>query len=693
MQILKKMKSIWAIPLLGVFISTSALAVSPKEAGQKGMDFITQAAVDWQNARGGSSSSCFACHTQGLTMWGASIGTARGYSVDQQHLAELVKTVVREQDNDDLWRHHGGNIAPVMTSAIASSGLAYYDRSIATDAQETFLSGAEVLLSKQEDNGSWISDGRWKSSGSEVFRFDSHHSVTAMAIISMRRAFEITKAPRFRDAYEKAAQWLKTQYPFDPQSITYKMAGLIEGQVDKSDESVQEILTELVGRQNPDGGFGYRIGSASSSYQTGAAVFAMRLGGLASNHSSVKKGVEYLLSTQRADGSWPRGVANINRNDKIASNMWAVLALGEFGEFGVDIVATPEGQELEAFSDNPQIITYQFEVTNTGNSEQPDTFDIHLSGGYPGFPAAIDTSSLTLASGETQVVNFTMFAPSNLPYGFPVTHSVMATSQLNPDTFSITSVTSATPPPPPSAGHNTNVMFIEGQNLSIDTNHNARLSVHVIDTVTNSFVVGSDDPTQSIGNVSFFVGGVNIGGDNDADGDGVYEIEWTPGYEWSTLGTQSLLVTYSGIDRPEPQSDLLFSFAITGMYIVKAPVTPEVIASDAFADIAEIVSVLPPNSIPALFNHYRHAQDEINSAINALAAGDSLAAKEFLNEAIARLVEASDKTNKERCSAQKSGGKNAKKGGKECLDDAVADLTIAQISMIIVSLEEAISLL
>ncbi|MCY7296646.1 hypothetical protein [Alteromonas sp. a30] len=693
MKFLKQLKLHWCIPFLGMLFSSYSLALTPKEAGQKGMDFITKAAVDWQNARGGSDRSCFACHTQGLSIWGASIGTTRGYTVNQQHLAELVKTIVREQDADDLWRHHGGNIAPTMTTAIASSGLAFYDRSVATDAQQTFLSGAEKLWSRQEASGRWVSDGVWKNHSSEVFRFDNNSSVTAMSIITMRRAFEITKAPKYEESYLKAVEWLKGVQPSDTQSLGYKMAGLIEGKVPKSDAAIQSVITTLKARQNPDGGFGVYQGRASSSFQTGVAVYALRLGGLTSTDSAVSRGVAYLLNSQRADGSWPVGAAQISANDRVASNMWAVIALGEFGEFGVDIQATPEGQELLAFSDTHQIINYVFTVTNTGNAETPETFDIKLSGGYPGFPAALDKSVVTLASGESNDIHFTMFAPPNLPFGFPVTHSVMATSQARSETFAITSVTSATPPPPPAVGHNTNVMFIEGENLVIDTNDTVRLAVHVIDTQTNSFVVGSSDPNQSIGNVSFFVGGVNIGGDNDADGDGVFEISWTPGYNWSSLGDQSLLVTYSGIDKPEPQSDLLFSFAISAINIEAAPVTPEVIAEEVLADIADVVALLPVNASPAVFNHYQSAQDAINAALEALLVGDSAAAIGFFEDAILSLQDAISKTDKERCSANKNTGKKGNKGGKDCIEDDLADLTIMQINSVIEVIRQAIALI
>lgn len=683
-----------SILLLGMvfIIAGNASALTAKEAGQKGMDFLTKAAVDWQNRHGGSN-ACFACHTQGMSMLGASIGMSKGYTVNDSHLSQLVQNVVRNQSSDGLWYHSGSHHKGLMSS-IASAGLAFYDRNVSTDKQSSLITGADALLRIQQSEGYWLSNTDWGSDPRDILRMDNKASTTSLAIITLRRAFEVTRALKYETAYKKAAAWLEGTSPDDTQSLGFKMMGLSEAQYVNDSATVVANVNEILSRQNSDGGFGIQRDWPSSAYQTGVAVYSLRLAGLTSSDSRISRGISWLLARQNADGSWPIAPANLSSGDKVAPNMWPVIALGEFGELGVEIKATPEGQMMEAFSDAEQIITYTFTVTNTGNSELPDTFDLQLSGGYPGFPAAIDASTLTLASGESQDVPFTMFAPANLPFGFPVTHSLTATSQTNSDTFAITSVTSATPPPPPAVGHNTNVLMIAGQNLSMTTMDTARIAVHVIDTVTNSFVIGSSDPAQSIGNVNFFVGGVSIGGDNDADGDGVFEIEWTPGWDWSNLGAQSLLITYSGIDKPEPQSDLLFSFAITDINIEKAPITPEIIADEAIVNIGEIIDILPIDvTSPAIFNHFNQAIDALNLALEAYNNGDvSTALVEFQN-AINKLYDGIAKVEKERCSATKSGGGKGKGGGNTCLEDTLVDLIVDQANTIIADIEVAIAIL
>lgn len=65
------------------------------------------------------------------------------------------------------------------------------------------------------------------------------------------------------------------------------------------------------------------------------------------------------------------------------------------------------------------------------------------------------------------------------------------------------------------------------------------------------------------GVVTFYVAGVPVANDTDADGDGVFAANWAPGSGWSATGVQDYRAIYSGIDRPAPQVDLLSSLDST----------------------------------------------------------------------------------------------------------------------------------
>lgn len=681
MTFVKKLRQLGTLLLLGVVYSSGALAITPKEAGQKGVDYLTHHAVEWQTRS--SRNQCFACHTQGMSIWGASIGEFRGYNINKDELSSILGGILRNQRSDDYWSSTNGSNR-VFTTAIASSGLAFYDRYVSTLDQQAFLRGAEKLITHQQGAGHWASDVNWGGDAREILRMGNNSSTTAMAIVTMRRAFEVTQAPKFQNAYIKAAEWLSGVNPADTQSLGFKIIGLKEAQYSNLNPSILSTVEEILKRRNEDGGFGKSPGAPSSAFQTGIAVYGLRLAGLNSSDVAVSQGIQYLVDNQNEDGSWPIAPAILDAGDPVGPNMWAVIALGEFGEFGVEVTASPENREMQAFLEEAQTLTYQFTVTNTGSGDFAETYDIRLSGGAPGFPAAIDVNTATLAPGESQVVNLTIITPVNLPFGLPVTHSVSAMSRATNATSAIASVTSATPPPPPTSGHRTNIMFLEGANIPVSTNHDVRLAVSVVDSVDNVFVKGSADPTKSIGTVNFFVGGVNVGSDNDVDGNGIFEVEWLPGRDWNLLGLQSILVTYSGIDRPAPGADLLNSFTAAEIVVNAVPVTANVIAEEVYSDIDDVISLIPPASPDEIFIEFRQAQDEINDVNAALAQSDTVAAKAFFEEAIRKLqIPLSDIDNM-RCSEGIA---------DPCINDDLVDLIVTRTNIVIADISEGILLL
>lgn len=90
---------------------------------------------------------------------------------------------------------------------------------------------------------------------------------------------------------------------------------------------------------------------------------------------------------------------------------------------------------------------------------------------------------------------------------------------------------------------------------------NTTLSARVFDAN------GAPVQGPAAGVVTFYVAGVPVANDTDADGDGVFTANWAPGSGWSATGVQDYRAIYSGIDRPAPQVDLLSSLASTTLVL------------------------------------------------------------------------------------------------------------------------------
>ncbi|WP_428267234.1 hypothetical protein [Haliangium sp.] len=538
-----------------------------QEAGQRGMDYLSAAALEWQT----SHEACFACHTQGMSLWGASIGKGRGYDVDTDVLSALVTLVRNTQGADGAWSHSSG-VAKRLTTGLAASGLSFYDRFVSTDAQSALLQGARWMLSQQSVDGHWVSDSVWDASRSEIFR-DHQIYLTAMANILMQRAYEITGDRNYAAARARGLSWLRQASASSTQALAFQLIGLVEAKLATTDSVLESIRSQLLGNQNPNGSFGTFAGSTGSPYHTGLGIYALRLAGVSRSAPAISAGMDWLIAQQTAEGSWPRGGALLDATDRVAPSMWPTIALGEFSELGVNVDGVPEEMEVPANAPASQTIEYVITIANAGSGDRWDTYDLFLSGGMSGFsatlspvadsPSEFGTSELwsvgeiTLEAGAAANLILTVDVPPNLPSGLSVIHTVVARSHSDPDVVSVVSVTTTTSSTFPAEGRATTTSLLSGAGQTINTRDTLHLAAEVHDTVTQETIRGDTDA----GTVIFVVAGIAVGSDVDADGDGIFELDWTPGETWPRSGVQNVLASYSGIAKLAPGVSLAPSFA------------------------------------------------------------------------------------------------------------------------------------
>lgn len=114
--------------------------------------------------------------------------------------------------------------------------------------------------------------------------------------------------------------------------------------------AVDTMREQLAGRQNPDGGWGYRAGSSSWSEPTALAVLA--LNGWDDRSQQVRRGVEWLRRLVRADG----GVAPC---PGVQQSNWvtALAVLAESVTGGIRADAAPVRWLLDRSGEESRLIT------------------------------------------------------------------------------------------------------------------------------------------------------------------------------------------------------------------------------------------------------------------------------------------------------------------------------------------------
>ena len=108
-------------------------------------------------------------------------------------------------------------------------------------------------------------------------------------------------------------------------------------------KSLRPFVAAILAQQRPDGGWAQREGLASDAYRAGESLYALSAASYSTKDRADRRGVDFLLRTQRPDGSWfiasrsPRIQAYFEggfpyEHDQWISNWgtsWAAMALVE----------------------------------------------------------------------------------------------------------------------------------------------------------------------------------------------------------------------------------------------------------------------------------------------------------------------------------------------------------------------------
>src|SRR5262249_20901689 len=100
----------------------------------------------------------------------------------------------------------------------------------------------------------------------------------------------------------KAGDWLLRSKPVSTEDKVWYLRALVV--IGAEQERIEAARDVLMGEQRTDGGWAQLPHMNSDAYATGTALLALRTSGVGPNDPTYRKGVAYLLRTQRPDGAW-----------------------------------------------------------------------------------------------------------------------------------------------------------------------------------------------------------------------------------------------------------------------------------------------------------------------------------------------------------------------------------------------------
>jgi squalene cyclase len=98
------------------------------------------------------------------------------------------------------------------------------------------------------------------------------------------------------------------------------------------------MIDELLALQRADGGWSQTVPDLrSDAFATGQTLYALSVAGLTAGRPEIRRGIDFLVATQKPDGSWPMtsrstpdgspGGATLLTPITCAASSWATLGL------------------------------------------------------------------------------------------------------------------------------------------------------------------------------------------------------------------------------------------------------------------------------------------------------------------------------------------------------------------------------
>jgi ankyrin repeat protein len=266
-----------------------APAHSPQAAVQRSLPLLQRCDVLFLQKAG-----CVSCHNNSMTAETVARARATGFAVDEG-FATRSRTRVAAYLGD--WRERAllgmGIPGDTASMAVILNGLAAerYAPDATTDAIARFIRLQQSA------------DGRWRVFGHRP----PLESGDVKATVEAMQALKAYSPPQDRHPAEQAihaaSAWLSKAQPEALQERAYLVLGLHEAGAEKL--AIATAAQRVSALQRTDGGWAQLPSLDSDAYATGEALVALlESGAMRPDNPVVQRGVQFLLKTQLADGSW-----------------------------------------------------------------------------------------------------------------------------------------------------------------------------------------------------------------------------------------------------------------------------------------------------------------------------------------------------------------------------------------------------
>jgi ankyrin repeat protein len=278
-----------------------------------------------------SGQGCVSCHHQALPALALQFLRERGFKVNEEKARQQAETTRRILGDRRERFLQGTGVADQLDAgywlvALAAAGAA---RDNTTDALVHYLALKQAK------------EGRWRTTLFRPPANDGDFTATALAVRGLQLFGPPGRGHEMATRIARARDWLVSATPRTTEDRTFQLLGLKWAGARKED--IDKAVAGLLAEQGKDGGWSQVAWMPSDAYATGQVLVALQQSGAISvTDPAYRRGTQFLLKTQLADGSWyvrsrslpvqpffesgfPHGRSQFI---SCAATSWAVVALG-----------------------------------------------------------------------------------------------------------------------------------------------------------------------------------------------------------------------------------------------------------------------------------------------------------------------------------------------------------------------------
>jgi N-acyl-D-amino-acid deacylase len=223
-----------------------------------------------------------------------SIAAAHGFAVDAQirhHQLELLNRMVARFLEPAFETTFLPETTIFAGYAALDLKLENVPGSLATDSL-----AHEVAVSQ-------FADGHWARNMPRPPIQASDIAATAQGIYVLKSYPISNRQAEFAKRIEHARNWLAKARAETTEERAHQILGLAWASAPAAD--LKKFANELIAQQRSDKGWGSLPGLETDAFATGQTMYALREGAkIPASHPAIQRGIEFLLRTQAADGTW-----------------------------------------------------------------------------------------------------------------------------------------------------------------------------------------------------------------------------------------------------------------------------------------------------------------------------------------------------------------------------------------------------